>query len=137
MSAKESRDEAKTKSRVPSRRNILLAGTSLAAASALGSAAPIQTAQAQLPTKSPPGGSPSINAIDRTQLPLPESKFQGVIGKSYIDSKPDWPKVPTPPEGAPNVVVILLDDVGFGQVSTFGGPVPTPELDKLAAQGLR
>ena len=137
MSAKESRDEAKTKSRVPSRRNILLAGTSLAAASALGSAAPIQTAQAQLPTKSPPGGSPSINAIDRTKLPLPESKFQGVIGKSYIDSKPDWPKVPTPPEGAPNVVVILLDDVGFGQVSTFGGPVPTPELDKLAAQGLR
>jgi hypothetical protein len=59
--------------------------------------------------------------IDRTKLPLPESKFQGTIGKSYSDSKPDWPKVPTQPEGAPNVVVILLDDVGFGQVSTFGG----------------
>jgi len=76
-------------------------------------------------------------AIDRTKLPLPESKFQGVIGNTYTESEPDWPKVPTPPGGAPNVVVILLDDVGFGQVSTFGGPVPTPELDKLAAQGLR
>jgi arylsulfatase A-like enzyme len=77
------------------------------------------------------------DAIDRTNLPLPESKFEGAIGKSYADSKPDWPKVPTPPAGAPNVVIILLDDVGFGQVGTFGGPVPTPALDKLAASGLR
>jgi arylsulfatase A-like enzyme len=45
--------------------------------------------------------------------------------------------VPKPPAGAPNVAVILLDDVGFGQVSTFGGPVTTPELEKLAAKGLR
>jgi len=74
---------------------------------------------------------------DRSRLPLPEPEFKGVIGKTYLDSKEDWPKVPTPPEGAPNVVVILLDDVGFGQVSTFGGPVPTPALDKLAARGLR
>lgn len=75
--------------------------------------------------------------IDRSRLPLPEPPFQGVIGKTYLDSKEDWPKVPKPPENAPNVVVILLDDVGFGQVSTFGGPVPTPALDKLAARGLR
>lgn len=74
---------------------------------------------------------------DRSSLPLPESKFEGVIGKTYEDSKPDWPKVPKPPEGAPNVIIILLDDVGLGQVSTFGGPVPTPALDKLAARGLR
>lgn len=73
---------------------------------------------------------------DRSKLPLPEQPFQGKIGKTYLDSEMDWPKVPTPPEGAPNVVVILLDDVGFGQVSTFGGPVPTPALDKLAASGL-
>jgi arylsulfatase len=77
------------------------------------------------------------NSIDRTNLPLPESKFGGVIGFSYLDSKVDWPKVPTPPAGAPNVLIILLDDVGFGQVSSFGGPVQTPELDKLAARGLR
>ena len=45
--------------------------------------------------------------------------------------------MPAPPAGAPNVVVILLDDVGFGQTGTFGGPIPTPALDKLAANGLR
>ena len=76
-------------------------------------------------------------ASDRSKLPLPESKFAGVIGKTYLTSKRDWPKVPTPPDGAPNVVIILLDDVGFGQTSTFGGPVQTPALDKLAARGLR
>jgi arylsulfatase A-like enzyme len=75
--------------------------------------------------------------VDRTVLPLPSSKFEGVVGKTYKESKEDWPKIPTPPTGAPNIVVILLDDVGFGQTSTFGGPVQTPELDKLAAQGLR
>jgi arylsulfatase A-like enzyme len=80
---------------------------------------------------------PAKSRVDRTSLPLPEPPFKGVVGKTYVDSKEDWPAVPKPPDGAPNVVVILLDDVGFGQVSTFGGPVTTPELDKLAAQGLR
>ena len=74
---------------------------------------------------------------DRSKLPLPELPFRGKIGKTYLESKYDWPRLPMPPEGAPNVVIILLDDVGFGQVSTFGGPVPTPALDKLAARGLR
>jgi arylsulfatase len=74
---------------------------------------------------------------DRSKLPLPELPFRGTIDKTYLDSEEDWPRLPAPPEGAPNVVVILLDDVGFGQVSTFGGPVPTPHLDKLAAEGLR
>jgi arylsulfatase A-like enzyme len=74
---------------------------------------------------------------DRSKLPLPELPFRGKIGKTYLESEGDWPRLPAPPEGAPNVVVILLDDVGFGQVSTFGGPVPTPQLDKLAAEGLR
>lgn len=76
-------------------------------------------------------------SLDRTKLPLPEPKFEGTIGTTYLNSKGAWPKLPSPPSGAPNVVIILLDDVGFGQVSTFGGPVPTPNLDKLAAQGLR
>jgi arylsulfatase len=80
---------------------------------------------------------PSKSGIDRTKLPLPEPPFKGVVGKTYVESKEDWPAVPKPPAGAPNVVVIMLDDVGFGQVSTFGGPVTTPELDKLAAKGLR
>lgn len=71
------------------------------------------------------------------QLPMPDAPFTGEIGKTYKESRSEWPPLPKPPEGAPNVVIILLDDVGFGQVSTFGGPVPTPNIDKLAASGLR
>jgi arylsulfatase len=73
----------------------------------------------------------------RTHLPLPDPEFHGTIGKTYEDSKPDYPQGVSPPRGAPNVVVILLDDVGFGHAGTFGGPIPTPNIDKLAAQGLR
>ena len=76
-------------------------------------------------------------APDRTIIPLPEPAFEGKIGETYKDSEGAWPKLPAPPAGAPNVVVILLDDVGFGQTGTFGGPIPTPALDKLAANGLR
>jgi arylsulfatase len=79
----------------------------------------------------------SAFAQDRTVLPMPAPPFEGVIGETYKDSKEAWPKIPTAPEGAPNVVVILLDDVGFGQPSTFGGLIPTPNLDKLAAEGLK
>lgn len=75
--------------------------------------------------------------LDRTIIPLPEPQFGGIIGKTYKESESEWPELPAPPAGAPNVVVILLDDVGFGQTSTFGGPVPTPVLDQLASQGLR
>ncbi len=85
------------------------------------------------PSRKTAGGSKT--AIDRTKLPLPASKFEGKINEYYTNSKPDWPKLPTPPKGAPNVVIIVLDDVGFGQVGTFGGPVPTPALDRLAAPG--
>ncbi len=74
---------------------------------------------------------------DRSVLPLPPDPFQGKIGKTYKESEEAWPKLPTPPAGAPNVVVILLDDVGFGQTSTFGGLIPTPNLDALAGRGLK
>jgi len=70
-------------------------------------------------------------------LPLPPKKFQGKIGTTYLDSQPEVPAVPSAPDGAPNVLVILLDDVGFGQASTFGGPVNMPTLQKLADEGLR
>jgi len=73
----------------------------------------------------------------RLKLPMEPPPFEGTIGRNYKESVEDWPKLPAAPEGAPNVVIILLDDVGFGQVSTFGGPVPTPALDELAAGGLR
>lgn len=65
------------------------------------------------------------------------SDFEGKIGTTYKDSKSDWQEPPSAPEGAPNVLVILLDDVGFGQTSTFGGLIPTPNLDKLAKTGLK
>lgn len=71
-------------------------------------------------------------------LPRPDFKFPGKVGKTYKESDP--PQFPQPvkaPKGAPNVVLILLDDTGFGQYSTFGGGVPSPTLDKLASEGLR
>jgi arylsulfatase A-like enzyme len=71
-------------------------------------------------------------------LPRPDFHFPGNVGRTYLDSDP--PQFPQPvraPKGAPNVLLILLDDVGFGQFSTFGGGVPSPNIDKLAANGLR
>lgn len=70
-------------------------------------------------------------------LPPDEHPFEGVIGTTYKDSKPAWPKQREPGENAPNIVVILLDDLGFGQLSCYGGPVETPNIAKLAAGGLR
>ncbi len=63
--------------------------------------------------------------------------FAGVIGRTLETSTPAWPRRPSPPEGAPNVVVIGLDDVGYGQLSAYGGLCETPNLDRLAEQGLR
>ena len=70
-------------------------------------------------------------------LPQPEPAFQGKIGKYVTDSRPWWPKPPTAPKGAPNVVIILIDDAGFAATDLFGGPVKTPYLDEFAEQGLR
>ena len=73
---------------------------------------------------------------DRSELPLTLSPFEGDIEKTYQDSMADWQSPAAPPEGAPNVLIVLLDDVGFGQTSTFGGLIDTPALDQLAAEGL-
>lgn len=72
----------------------------------------------------------------QTILPRPAEPFAGKIGETYADSVPAFPKPATVPAGAPNVFLILTDDVGFGAASTFGGPIPTPNLDRLAAKGL-
>lgn len=66
-----------------------------------------------------------------------ELVFKGKIGLSAKDSIPDWPASIKAPAGAPNIVLIILDDVGFGDTETFGGPVHTPVLNQLAAEGLR
>lgn len=71
-------------------------------------------------------------------LPAPDFRFSGNIGRTFLDSDP--PQFPQPtqaPAGAPNVVMILLDDTGFGQYSTFGGGIPSPAIQKLADEGLR
>lgn len=69
-------------------------------------------------------------------LPKPAPAFAGKIGRTYTESTPAFPEPVRAPAGAPNVMLILTDDIGFGTASTFGGPVPTPNLDRLAAQGL-
>lgn len=70
-------------------------------------------------------------------LPYAEQQFRGNIGTTYLNS--DAPRFPAPrkaPEGAPNVLLVLLDDVGFGQFATSGGGVPSPKMDELAKQGV-
>ena len=74
---------------------------------------------------------------DRTTLPIPLAPFEGTIGKTYKESEQDWQEPVAAPEGAPSIIVVLLDDVGFGQTSTFGGLIATPALDALAEKGLR
>jgi len=64
-------------------------------------------------------------------------EFQGTIAKSYEESVEWWPEPTRPPEGAPNVIIFLLDDVGFAQVGSFGGLIETPNIDRLAENGLR
>jgi len=64
-------------------------------------------------------------------------EFQCVAGRTLEDSTPWWPPLPTAPEGAPNVVVVLLDDVGYSQFGCYGSPMATPTFDRLAANGLR
>jgi arylsulfatase A-like enzyme len=75
--------------------------------------------------------------VDRSVLPMPDPPFKGKIGLTPADSVKDFPKPVTAPEGAPNVLIILTDDVGFGASSTFGGPIPTPTMDRIANAGLR
>ena len=73
-----------------------------------------------------------------TVLPRRDYRFDGVIGRTVADSSPArFPQPVTAPRNAPNVLLILLDDVGFGQFGTFGGATPTPALHQLAAEGLR
>jgi arylsulfatase len=71
-------------------------------------------------------------------LPRPDFRFPGNVGRTILDSdKPQFPQPTAAPKGAPNVVLILLDDTGFGQYSTFGGGIPSPTIDRLAKEGLR
>ena len=74
---------------------------------------------------------------DATKLPKATPPFEGNVARLIKDSDPRRLHSPTTPDEAPNILLILLDDVGFGSYGTFGGPIPTPGLDRIASQGLR
>src|SRR5262245_16300227 len=86
-------------------------------------------AQEKAAEKSPAGGSPV--------LPVPDATFEGVIGRKASESKSAFPAGVSAPKGAPNILLIMTDDTGFGATSTFGGPIPTPNFDRVANSGLK
>ena len=88
-------------------------------------------------TTGEPGSPRATTTVGGTQLPVPDPQFGGVIKEKASDSKAWWPPRVVPPKGAPNVLLIMTDDSGFGAPGTFGGVVPTPALDRIAATGLR
>lgn len=88
-------------------------------------------------TTGTPGSASATTTIDGKQLPAPDPKFGGVIKDNAKDSKAWWAPRIVPPKSAPNILLIMTDDVGFGAPSTFGGVIPTPALDRIGKAGLR
>lgn len=83
-------------------------------------------------------GSPSATTtITGDQLPAPDPEFGGVIKMKATESTQWWAPRVVPPKGAPNVLLIMTDDQGFGAPGTFGGVIPTPAMDRIAKNGLR
>src|SRR5579872_2662224 len=80
------------------------------------------------------GSSSATTTITGKQLPPPDPKFGGVIKDGALQSKAWWAPRIVPPKGAPNVLLIITDDAGFGVPSTFGGVIPTPTMDRIAAR---
>jgi arylsulfatase A-like enzyme len=84
-----------------------------------------------------PGSPSATTTVDGKYLPAPPPVFGGVINMDAKNSKPFWPPTVVPPKGAPNILLIITDDQGYGVSSTFGGVIPTPALDRVAKAGLR
>ena len=80
-----------------------------------------------------------MSDLDRSSLPIRRAGAGGVVNRTLKGSQPDWNLIghPTPPAGAPNVLMVLIDDAGFGNPSTFGGPIDTPNYNRIAEEGLR
>jgi arylsulfatase len=88
-------------------------------------------------TPASPGSPSATESLDTTSLPPQPGKFGGKINRNASQSIPWWPPRVVPPKGAPNILLIMTDDVGFGAPSTFGGVIPTPNMDRIAKMGLR
>ncbi|QDT07282.1 Arylsulfatase [Rubripirellula lacrimiformis] len=95
------------------------------------------TADAQVEVTGELGSAGATTSIDGKQLPAPDPKFGGVIKDDALQSKAWWAPRIVPPKSAPNVLLIITDDSGFGVPSTFGGVIPTPTMDRVANNGLR
>ena len=104
----------------------------------IGLRAPVAELQAEFHSScvlpAAPDGHDGI-ALRQTE-PMPQ-RFEGVIGRDWRDSTPWWPPEPEPPAGAPNVLLIVLDDVGYAQLGCYGSDIDTPTIDGLAADGIR
>ncbi|MFM9107031.1 MAG: sulfatase-like hydrolase/transferase, partial [Chloroflexota bacterium] len=116
----------------------------LRGAAAMAAAAPLlaRRATAQEATPSPAAAPPAASdfPVEQQASSYPEPDFaypNAVIGMSYADSTPDSPPVPSAPAGAPNILLVLLDDVGFAWLESFGGVVASPTVERLATTGLR
>lgn len=70
-------------------------------------------------------------------MEINESIFRGIIGRTVKESHAWWPEFEKPPKGSPNVLFIVLDDVGFGHLGCYGSDIYTPNINSLAAEGLR
>src|SRR5258707_15722781 len=112
----------KTQSKPMKTKTLILLGGIFAAA--LMAASPSVMAKAQ--TTATPGSPGATTTIDGKQTPPPDPQFGGVIKDTAVDSKPYWAPTIVPPKGAPNVLLIMTDDQGYGITSTFGGIIPTP-----------
>src|ERR1700739_4139884 len=84
-----------------------------------------------------PGSPGATTTIDGKRPPPPPPKFGGDSNLQASQSKPYWPARVVPPKGAPNVLLIMTDDQGYGVSGTFGGVIPTPAMDRIAEMGLR
>ncbi len=91
----------------------------------------------QAPEEAAVGSPDATRVIDGNYIPNPPPHFAGEVQLNAYDSVPFWPPRIVAPEDAPNILLIMTDDTGYGAASTFGGVIPTPALDELAAEGLR
>jgi Sulfatase len=115
------------------RANPLITSASIATLAALLTTEPTLAQQ----VTGAPGSPSATTTIEGSQLPPPPQPFRGKIERNAAESTPYWPARVVPPKGAPNILLIMTDDTGFGVSSTFGGVIPSPTLDRIAANGLR